>query len=72
MRVIVSIRREPASVDDHDPAAFDLENNHAVPRVEEDEVGFAVALTATAKTLPAHLMEDVPIIRQRLQRVTDA
>ncbi len=62
--LVARVRREPGAVDHLDAAALDLEDQYPAVSVEDDEVGFPVALAIRANALPRDRVE-----RQAVRRV---
>ena len=59
----LGVDREPPTVDHLDPLSpLDLEDDQTMPRVEEDEIRFTVALTTVTFGLPSHRVEHPPFV----------
>jgi hypothetical protein len=67
--LVVAIGREPPTIDYGDAPSLDLQDDQTVTRMERNEVRLPVTLTTTTHGLPAHLVEDVPLVAERCQRL---
>jgi hypothetical protein len=71
MHLLVAVRREPATVDEGDAPTFDLQHDHPMTRMEDEEVCLSVPLPPAAHRLTAHLVKDVPLVLEQFEGLPD-